>query len=229
MDLQKRSMITSEEIYRELCQKIENLEYLPGNSISENELCAQYETSRHVVRGAIAMLKQRRLLEVYPQRGSFVSLIDMGYVSDIVYMREAMEQEAALRILEEDKVVDEVCRRMADCIERQRAYVGETIPGAGFHLLDTEFHEYLLEAAGKKDIMKMMDESYIHFRRWRNLELRSMITVEQLIDQHREIVEHLRERNRQALRESIHRHIDKLDWVPPNSKASKNEYFYRRG
>ncbi len=229
MDLQKRSMITSEAIYRELCRKIENLEYMPGNAISENELCTQYETSRHVVRGAIAMLKQRRLLEVYPQRGSFVSLIDMGYVSDIVYMREAIEQEAVLRILEEDKAVDRVCEKMADCIERQIEYQGETILEDEFHRLDTEFHEYILEAAGKKDIMKMMDESYIHFRRWRNLELRSVITVDQLIDQHREIVKHLKERDRQALRKSIHAHIDKMDFLPESGEPSKNEYFYKRG
>lgn len=228
MDLQRRSMITSDEIYRELCRKIENLDYMPGNAISENELCAQYDTSRHVVRGAISMLRQRRLLEVYPQRGSFVSLIDMDYVSDLVYMREAIEQEAVVRILEQGIGVDEVCEKMEACIHCQKAHQEETIAGEEFHSLDTKFHEYLLEAAGKKDIMKMMDESYIHFRRWRNLELRSMITVKQVIDEHEEIVRALKARDRQEARRKIHTHIDKVDLFYSECKRTKNEYFYKR-
>ena len=69
--------MSSEEIYEDLCNKIEKLVYLPGDKISENELCKQYGVSRHIIRTAIGRLKERTLLTVYPQRGTFVSLIDM--------------------------------------------------------------------------------------------------------------------------------------------------------
>lgn len=229
MDLQQRSMITSEEIYQDLCNKIENLEYMPGNLISENELCSHYDTSRHVVRGAFAMLKQRKLLEVYPQRGSFVSLIDMKYISDIIYLREAIEQEALQRILDrDDDVVEAVCKKMSDCIELQKANGKEKVPNADFYRLDEEFHGYILEAAGQKDIMRMLDDSYIHFRRWRNLELRSMMRVDQLIEQHDSIVRHLRNGNRQAVRKSMHVHLDTMDLFNSVCEKTKNEYFYKR-
>lgn len=42
--------MSSEEIYEDLCNKIEKLVYLPGYKISENELCKQYGVSRHIIR-----------------------------------------------------------------------------------------------------------------------------------------------------------------------------------
>ena len=75
-----QEVMSSEEIYEDLCNKIEKLVYLPGYKISENELCKQYGVSRHIIRTAISRLKERTLLTVYPQRGTFVSLIDMKAV-----------------------------------------------------------------------------------------------------------------------------------------------------
>ena len=83
--------MSSDEIYEELCNKIEKLVYLPGDKISENELCRQYGVSRHIIRTVISRLKERMLLTVYPQRGTFVSLIDMKTVELILFIRESVE------------------------------------------------------------------------------------------------------------------------------------------
>lgn len=228
MNLQQRSMITSEDIYQDLCGKIENLEYMPGELISENELCVHYATSRHMVRGAFAMLRERKLLEVYPQRGSYVSLIDMKYISDIVYLRESIEQEAAQRLIDMETEVDEVCDRMEASIEQQKICLRDKTPNAEFYRLDTQFHRYVLEAVGKGDIMDMMADSYIHFRRWRNLELRSMMRVENLIEEHRAIVAALRSRDRMLTRKVLHEHIDATRLYDSVCEKTQNEYFYKR-
>jgi DNA-binding GntR family transcriptional regulator len=68
MYLQNKIKYTSDEIYEDLCTKIEKLEYMPGDGISENELCAIYGVTRHVIRNALARLKQRKLVDVFPQR-----------------------------------------------------------------------------------------------------------------------------------------------------------------
>lgn len=227
MNLQQRNMITSDDIYKELCKKIENLDYMPGESISENELCELYATSRHMVRGAFAMLRQRRLLEVYPQRGSFVSLIDMKYISDILYMRESIEQESLQRVIDSG-TVDSCCDKMNALIELQKQYLKEKIPNDEFYRLDTEFHACILEAAEHKDILDMLANSYIHFRRWRNLELRSLMRLDELIRQHENIVRDLRSKDRMAVRNSMHIHIDTVGLFNSVREKTKNEYFYKR-
>lgn len=225
--LQQRNMITSEDIYQELCNKIEKLEYLPGEGISENELSEAYGTSRHMVRGAFSLLVQRRLLEVYPQRGSYVSLIDMDYIADILYLREAIEQEAIQRIIDSGDT-DQVCDKMEENLEQQKKYVEDKNPGDEFYRLDTEFHTFILEAAGKKDIMDMLDDPYIHVRRWRKLELHSLMRVKELIRQHQDIVNNLRKKDRLEVRKSMHDHIDTTSLFRSVDEKTKNEYFYKR-
>lgn len=228
MNLQQRSMITSEDIYQDLCNKIENLEFMPGELISENELCVHYATSRHMVRGAFAMLRERKLLEVYPQRGSYVSLIDMKYISDIVYLRESIEQEALQRLIDMDSNVDAICDKMEASIEQQKSCLKDKTPNEEFYRFDTEFHRCFMEAVGKGDIMNMMADSYIHFRRWRNLELRSMMRVDNLIEEHRAIVDALRKRDRMLVRKVLHEHIDATRLYDSVCEKTKNEYFYKR-
>ena len=60
MNPQHNNLRTGDEIYQDLCEKIEKLEYMPGSKLSENELCKIYGTTRHVVRTALAKLKQQK-------------------------------------------------------------------------------------------------------------------------------------------------------------------------
>lgn len=227
MRLQQRNMITSEDIYEDLCRKIINLEYMPGEALSENVLCERYGTSRHMVRGAFNLLKQRRLLEVYPQRGSYVSLIDLDYISDLMFMREAIEQECLQRILEADRT-DQVCARLEENLKKQERCVADRESRSRFLELDSEFHRLILEAAGKPDIMQQLEDSYIHVRRCRNLDIDILERQEELLEQHRDIWEKLRARDRQAVRESMHRHMDTVGLERSMREKAEVDYFYRR-
>ena len=60
MNVQRiRQPITSVKIVDDLLKKIEVLKYMPGELISEGDLCAAYDTTRHTVRGALAVLKEK--------------------------------------------------------------------------------------------------------------------------------------------------------------------------
>lgn len=227
MNLQQRNMITSEEIYNDLCLKIEKLEYMPGDAISENEICEAYGTSRHMVRAAFAYLKQRGLLEVYPQRGSFISLIDMDYISDILFMREAIEQEAVKRILESDNV-ESLCVKMRENLELQKEHIRDNIPGDEFYRLDNEFHQLILDAVGKKEILEMLSDPYIHVRRWRTFELRNTFRVAKLVKEHEEILDALEKKDPDEARRKIHYHLDTVGRFASSYEDMDNKYFYKR-
>ena len=146
-----QNAMDSDEIYMDLCSKIEKLVYLPGDKISENELCRQYGVSRHIIRTVIGRLKERALLTVYPQRGTFVSLIDMKSVELILFIREAVEQEA-VRLLqfEAQEVRDKMGESMKNCLKRQQEAIDRQIDMDAFYELDNAFHGCLLEAVGKR-------------------------------------------------------------------------------
>ncbi|MGH8324150.1 MAG: GntR family transcriptional regulator, partial [Steroidobacteraceae bacterium] len=58
--------------YRQIKQRIVNLEYQPGEKLSEARLTAELPFGRSPIRSALAQLKSEGWIEVSPQSGSFV-------------------------------------------------------------------------------------------------------------------------------------------------------------
>ena len=218
--------MNSDEIYEDLCNKIEKLVYLPGDKISENELCRQYGVSRHIIRTVISRLKERMLLTVYPQRGTFVSLIDMKTVELILFIRESVEQEA-IRLLqfEKQEVRDRMCEAMKACIERQSIAISDNIDMDAFYLLDNEFHGCLLEAVGKKDVMGIIREDYIHFRRWRNFDVVRSGRQREIIEEHTALMHALVKNETKEAHEILHMHLNTENRLRHIREKVAPEYF----
>ena len=224
MNPQYGSVLTSEEIYEELCTKIEKLEYMPGERLSENDLCKVYGVSRHVVRNALASLKQRHLVDVFPQRGTFVSLIDMEYIEDILYLRESVEQEALHRVMGmEDRTA--LLARLKQAVGAQRALVTGPSYQDEFYALDNIFHETMLAAVGKPNIMNLIAEPYIHIRRWRNFEIRGDSRMREIIEEHEDIVSAIEERDAARGHACLHRHLDTVSRYSKPLKEKEAQYF----
>ena len=218
--------MSSDEIYEELCNKIEKLVYLPGDKISENELCRQYGVSRHIIRTVISRLKERMLLTVYPQRGTFVSLIDIKTVELILFIRESVEQEA-IRLLqfEKQEVRDRMSEAMKACIERQSIAISDNIDMDAFYLLDNEFHGCLLEAVGKKDVMGIIREDYIHFRRWRNFDVVRSGRQREIIEEHTALMHALVKNETKEAHEILHMHLNTENRLRHIREKVSPEYF----
>ena len=226
--LQERSMITSDAIYQDLLEKIVNLTYMPGDALSENELCAAYNCSRHMVRGAFAELKQKGLLQVFPQRGSYVSLIDLKMISDVLFLREAAETAVVIQIIEENKEIDDVVVLLEKMIaEQQKAAAKGADHLQEYFYMDDLFHQVLMDTAGRGGVQALLDDSYIHLRRWRNLEVRSTKRIPGLIQEHIRICEAIRQRDEQQARALMHSHFDTLKYADSVEENSANDYFYR--
>ena len=215
---------TSEEIYEDMCVKIEKLEYMPGEKLSENELCKIYQVTRHVVRNALSHLNGRNLVEVYPQRGTYVSLIDMEYIQDILYVREAVEQEALARIMHmSDKTV--IVQRMRLAIKAQKELKEDNKYHENFYVLDSVFHQCLLEAIGRQNVTKLINESYIHIRRWKNFEIRTPERLEGIVREHEALVNAIENGDAAAARECLHHHLDSVNLYSKGLREKEPEYF----
>lgn len=68
---------------------------LPGVALSEVALAEQLGISRAPVREALRQLASEHLVEVIPQRGSFVALLDADRIRDAIFVREVIECRAA--------------------------------------------------------------------------------------------------------------------------------------
>src|SRR5689334_21712933 len=82
-------------VFDAIRQAIVQLQLRPGNLLSEAEVARQLGVSRQPVREAFIKLAEVGLVEVRPQRGTFVVLISKREVQNARFIREAVEVAVA--------------------------------------------------------------------------------------------------------------------------------------
>lgn len=170
----KKHTGTSEAVYQKLKEQILHLNLPPGSAISEIDTAARYEISRTPVRDAFKMLESEGLLEIRPHIGTFVSLIDLNMISDILYMREVLEQSVLKDLAASCDKSQEFLVRLL--LKKQKELLESNLPpeelSRAFIISDNEFHNTLYELAGKKNVMyffRSINSQYERFRTFLNL------------------------------------------------------------
>ena len=91
--VRKKNETSKEFAFRSLKENIMNLQLEPGRNLSESEIAEWYELSRTPVREVIMKLKDAHLIEVVPQKGTYISLIDLDLVREGIFVRSILEKE----------------------------------------------------------------------------------------------------------------------------------------
>ena len=157
MNVKKRdgSETGREYVLRILKENIVMLELEPGSRISENELAAEIGVSRTPVREALIELSKSKIVEIYPQRGSYVSRIDWGLVEEAQFMRVTLEK-AVIRLacqgLSEEKL--EVLEKN---VKLQQFYIDNNDIKELLEL-DNEFHKELFVLTNKVHIPRLIKD-----------------------------------------------------------------------
>lgn len=155
---------------RVLLFNIINLELSPGHAVSENELSIQLNVSRTPIREALIELSRINLVEILPQRGSYISKIDYNAIEEARFIRVVVE--SAVVKLACDNITDYFIKKLEDNIKSQtESYEqGNT---TDFLSLDNEFHKIIFEAVNKNWSYKIIKDQMIHFDRLRTLSTKS--------------------------------------------------------
>ena len=94
-----------------------------------------------------------------------------------------------------------------------------------FYLLDNEFHGCLLEAVGKKDVMEIIREDYIHFRRWRNFYVVRSGRQREIIEEHTALMHVLVKNETKEAHEILHMHLNTENRLRHIREKVSPEYF----
>jgi len=224
----ERKNATSEHVYRQLKEQIVHLELSPGTAISEIETAAKYQVSRTPVRDAFKALEAEGLLEIRPHIGTFVSLIDLRTVSDILFTRctleKAVYKDLAVTL---DKSQE---YRIHLILQKQQELLNSDLSSEelsrAFIVSDNAFHYALYELAGKQNITHfytMINSQYERFRTFINLSGRD--ELKKLYEEHLTIWNYILDKNYDALDECITHHL--YDGFNASMKVISNypEYF----
>ncbi|MBP1133998.1 DNA-binding GntR family transcriptional regulator [Arthrobacter sp. PvP023] len=185
-----------------LRRRIISLQLPPGEPLSENELAQELGVSRTPVRESLILLREEGLVQVYPQIGSFVSLVDLGRVSDAQFVREAIEC-ASLR----DLSVDAAGIAGLRGILQSQTEADANSDVDEFFRLDEDFHRELLRLAGHESAWAAVNSAKAHLDRARRLSLLDTRPIATLIEQHTAVVDALEANNLTDADSSLRLHL----------------------
>ena len=185
-----------ERLYRVLRQSIIRMVLAPGQALSEKELAEAFSVSRQPVREAFIRLSEAGLVEVRPQRGTFVVKVSQQAVLEARFVREAIEVAVA-REAATLGVGEPVLDELQELLERQRRCI-ETIDYDRFYQLDEAFHRALSLGVGHTTAWRVTEEVKAQLDRVRYLSVTVSTPIKKLVDQHSMIVSTIVRRDPEA-------------------------------
>ncbi len=213
---------TSKTIYYKLRYEIVNLYIEPGTSISEKELSEKYSVSRTPVREALVRLAQEGLVNVYPQRGTIVSLIDLSAVEDGRFLREHLERAVVKEACKEFSKENLLALEMN--LKLQQIYIKNHDNKKLFEA-DEEFHKIIFEGSDKKRIWSSINDVSTEFQRIRMLRLTANSSWNNIFNQHKEIFDAIRNKDPERAEEYMKEHLNMVIFDKEKVKESYPSYF----
>ncbi|MDQ1004540.1 DNA-binding GntR family transcriptional regulator [Neobacillus niacini] len=211
-------------VYSYLYQNILSLNLQPGCALSENEIAKQLNVSRTPVREAMIQLAKQDLVEIVPQIGTFVSLINPELVEESRSMRETLEIAAIKEAAE--KITESTLLELEISINKQKLIIKEG-NFREFFTLDDAFHEIIFKSLGKERTWQAIEQINSQFKRVRILWLSLTTTTdwEEVLREHEGLYTALKNRDACLAEKLVKEHLTKAVIHMGVIKAKHPDYF----
>jgi len=177
----------------------------PGSQLSEVELASSFGVSRGPVREALQRLIQEGLVRSEPHRGVFVPVLSEDDVRDIYLARETLESSAVRHIIatgSSPAAADDLDRLVKLMQDSEKADDWEAVGQ-----YDLEFHTALV-ASSKSERLQRMFSTVISETRLCLGVLTAADARSDLVGEHREIAQAIREGNTDEALAVLKTHFD---------------------
>lgn len=197
----------NQQIYRFLRQDIVTCAIHPGSLLSEKEVSTRFNVSRQPVREAFIKLAEAGLVQVLPQRGTFVRKISAKRVADGRFIREAVEVAVIRRAALEASQTS--LDALAHNLELQRLAAARHDSQA-FLLLDDDFHRLIAQSIECGLAWETVENIKAAMDRVRFLTLSEVSPPLSLIEQHQRIFQALVARDADNAERALRTHLQEM-------------------
>ena len=218
--LMDQSAPVGPQLLRLLRGKVVHNDWVPGLQLSEAEVAKAFGVSRQPVREAFIKLAEEGLVEIRPQRGTFVRKISASAVLDARFVREAIEADV-VRLVAQAPDAGAV-KELERLIEAQRKVAGNE--PRSFVPLDDAFHRTLAQAAGRTYAWTVIESLKSQMDRVRQLSTRKF-PMARLIAQHEAVVAAIAAGDPAGAEAAMREHLRAILTDLPLIRESLPEYF----
>lgn len=206
---------------RVIRENIINLQLQPGSMISEQDIANELNLSRTPVHEALQELARTKIIEILPQRGSLVSLINMELIEEAVFIRSTIE--VAVIELACRKATPEDILKLEENVNLQKFYQSNQNFDK-FMELDNEFHQMLYEITNKMQCHYMVKTMNIHYDRFRELRMYSSDTTI-IIHEHEAMLDAIKRKDEKGAKALLVQHLNRHYVDEKDVRAKYPQYF----
>lgn len=200
----------SEQVYDLLRERILNQKIKPGEVLMEVAVSEAIGVSRTPVREAFRLLEYEKLVTRNPKGGVLVTeltLEELKEVSDLRLVFETYSIELACeRITQDDIAKLEATAKEADEIFANSNH-GKEIDLLRLGTLNTSFHDILYKAVGSDYLNRILEIIRLPILRYRPFSLKTKKQRERSWEEHKMIINLLKDRDKKGLTKLIKKHI----------------------
>jgi DNA-binding GntR family transcriptional regulator len=179
-------------------------ELKPGERLMEMHLATKLGVSRTPIREAIRMLEKEGLAITIPRRGAQVAQMTEKDLEDVLEVRDALDNLAVIsacqRITEEQ--LDELDMKL-------RVFQEEIAKGNVREIVEADeaFHNVIYDATNNPKLEAIIVNLREQMYRYRYEYVKDNADYDQLIHEHKLIIEGLRKRDTGAVKKVMHTHL----------------------
>ena len=198
-----------EIVFDTLREAIINGSFKPRERLMEIQLAEEMGVSRTPVREAIRKLELENFIVMVPRKGAYVAGISGKDITDLFEVRAALEALAAG--LAAERITPDELEEM----ERAALNVHEAGEGIIDNLVerDSAFHDLLYKASHNQRLIQIITLLKEQIQRFRAASLSQPGRVKHAIDEHRNIIEAISERNAELAALLAREHIEAAEQI----------------
>ncbi|AMO49365.1 DNA-binding transcriptional regulator, GntR family [Kosakonia oryzendophytica] len=212
----------NQQIYRILRRDIVHCLIPPGTPLSEKEVSVRFDVSRQPVREAFIKLAENGLIQIRPQRGSYVNKISMTQVRNGCFVRQAIECAVARRAAA--MINDSTAYLLEQNLNQQRVAI-ERKQLNDFFELDDSFHQKLAQIADCQLAWDTIENIKATIDRVRYMSLDHVSPPEMLLRQHLDIFAALEKRDADAVDRAMTLHLQEISESVKTIRQENRDWF----
>jgi DNA-binding GntR family transcriptional regulator len=176
----------------------------PRERLIEDELCARFQASRHVVRAAFVTLEHLGLVTRRPNKGAIVRDFSVEEVEEIYEMRAMLQAEAARRI--QLPLAAPILEQLAAIHAAHGAAIARQDLGA-VCTLNNDFHRAIFAACGNRYLASTIERLWTESLAIRCYAIGDPVLLARSQREHARILAALRKSDRETLVREVVDHI----------------------
>ena len=194
-------------VYNTLKKNIINMNIKPGDKISEKEISGLLELSRTPIREAFIKLSREGVLYILPQKGTYISKINLKQVDEARFIRECLEK--GVMAIAVKGIPEAYQTKLEKSLKKQKNHIDKK-EYEKFLEEDEAFHRLIFEACDKERSWEIIEMVNTQYKRVRLLSFELNESLDKVYKQHVQIYDTIVNKNLSLAEEMVTIHVKKI-------------------